>query len=125
MDVKIETLRTTTNVKNLLTRIKAVTGIQYWNVICRWGLCLSIKQSTLPRIIEEKLDGIEIDYDVFVGKNKIIYTQLLINDLQKHKIEITKENLYKYLYAHVNRGVSIIYNYKMKSISDLASLIAK
>ena len=125
MDVKIETLRTTTNVKNLLTRIKGVTGIQYWNVICRWGLCLSIKQSTLPRIIEEKLDGIEIDYDVFVGKNKIIYTQLLINDLQKHKIEITKENLYKYLYAHVNRGVSIIYNYKMKSISDLASLIAK
>jgi len=125
MDVKIETLRTTTNVKNLLTRIKAVTGIQYWNVICRWGLCLSIKQSTLPRLIEEKLDGIEIDYDVFVGKNKTIYTQLLINDLQKHKIEITKENLYKYLYAHVNRGVSIIYNYKMKSISDLASLIAK
>ena len=125
MDVKIETLRTTTNVKNLLTRIKGVTGIQYWNVICRWGLCLSIKQSTLPRLIEEKLDGIEIDYDVFVGKNKIIYTQLLINDLQKHKIEITKENLYKYLYAHVNRGVSIIYNYKMKSISDLASLIAK
>ena len=119
MDVKIETLRTTTNVKNLLTRIKAFTGIQYWNVICRWGLCLSIKQSTLPRIIEEKLDGIEIDYDVFVGKNKTIYTQLLINDLQKHKIEITKENLYKYLYAHVNRGVSIIYNYKMKSISDL------
>ena len=119
MDVKIETLRTTTNVKNLLTRIKAFTGIQYWNVICRWGLCLSIKQSTLPRLIEEKLDGIEIDYDVFVGKNKTIYTQLLINDLQKHKIEITKENLYKYLYAHVNRGVSIIYNYKMKSISDL------
>ena len=125
MDVKIETLRTTTNVKNLLTRIKAFTGIQYWNVICRWGLCLSIKQSTLPRLIEEKLDGIEIDYDVFVGKNKTIYTQLLINDLQKHKIEINKENLYKYLYAHVNRGVSIIYNYKMKSISDLASLIAK
>tara|TARA_B100001996_G_C18575873_1_gene560318 strand:+ start:484 stop:861 length:378 start_codon:yes stop_codon:yes gene_type:complete len=125
MDVKIETLRTTTNVKNLLTRIKGVTGIQYWNVICRWGLCLSIKQSTLPRIVEEKLDGIEIDYDVFVGKNKIIYTQLLINDLQKHKIEITKENLYKYLYAHVNRGVSIIYNYKMKNISDLASLLVK
>ena len=119
MDVKIETLRTTTNIKNLLTRIKGVTGIQYWNVICRWGLCLSIKQSTLPRLIQEKLDGIEIDYDVFVGKNKTIYTQLLINDLQKHKIEINKENLYKYLYAHVNRGVSIIYNYKMKSISDL------
>jgi len=43
----------------------------------------------------------------------------LINNLKKNKIEITKDNVYKYLYAHVSRGVSIIYNKKMKNISDL------
>jgi len=119
MDIKIEKLRTTSNIKNILTRLKSITGSQYWNVICRWGLCTSLKQSTLPRLVEEKLDGVEIDYDVFVGKNKSIYTQLLINNLKKNKIEITKDNVYKYLYAHVSRGVSIIYNKKMKNISDL------
>ena len=119
MDIKIEKLRTTSNIKNILTRLKSITGSQYWNVICRWGLCTSLKQSTLPRLVEEKLDGVEIDYDVFVGKNKSIYTQLLINNLKKNKIEITKDNVYKYLYAHVSRGVSIIYNKKIKNISDL------
>ena len=119
MNINIDQLRTSASLKNLLTRIKSITSIQHWNVLCRWGFCFSIKQSTLPRMVDEKLDGIEIDYDVLVGKNKIIYTQLLINNLRKNNIEINKENLTKYLYAHINRGVSIIYNIKMKSIKDL------
>tara|TARA_Y200000002_G_C22620295_1_gene637857 strand:- start:615 stop:986 length:372 start_codon:yes stop_codon:yes gene_type:complete len=122
MSIKLEALKTTTNIKNVLSSIKRVTGIEYWNVICRWALCISLKQKSLPRLVEEKLDGVEIDYDVFVGKNNSIYTQLLINNLIKHNIEITKSNVYKYLYAHVNRGVSILYNKKMKSIKDLISI---
>ena len=119
MNINIDQLRTSASLKNLLTRIKGITSIQNWNVLCRWGFCFSIKQSTLPRMVDEKLDGVEIDYDVLVGKNKIIYTQLLINNLRKNNIEINKENLTKYLYAHVNRGVNIIYNFKMKTIKDL------
>ena len=122
MSIKLEALKTTTNIKNVLSSIKRVTGIEYWNVICRWALCISLKQKSLPRLVEEKLDGVEIDYDVFVGKNNSIYTQLLINNLIKHNIEVTKSNVYKYLYAHVNRGVSILYNKKMKSIKDLFSI---
>ena len=119
MNINIDQLRTSASIKNLLTRIKGITSIQNWNVLCRWGFCFSIKQSTLPRMVDEKLDGVEIDYDVLVGKNKTIYTQLLINNLRKNNIETNKENLTKYLYAHVNRGVNIIYNFKMKTIKDL------
>ena len=122
MNINIDQLRTSTSLKNLLTRIKGITSIQNWNVLCRWGFCFSIKQSTLPRMVDEKLDGVEIDYDVLVGKNKTIYTQLLINNLRKNNIEINKENLTKYLYAHVNRGINIIYNFKLKGISSLLSL---
>ena len=119
MDLKLDTLRTTTNLKNILSRIKGITGIQYWNVLCRWGLSLSLKQKKLPRLVDEKLDGVEIDFDVFVGKNKNIYTQLLINNLRKNKIEINRDNAYKYLIAHVNRGINIIYNKKLKNITEL------
>ena len=122
MNINIDQLRTSASLKNLLTRIKGITSIQNWNVLCRWGFCFSIKQSTLPRMVDEKLDGVEIDYDVLVGKNKIIYTQLLINNLRKNNIVINKENLTKYLYAHVNRGINIIYNFKLKGISGLLSL---
>ena len=122
MDLKIEQLRTSSTVKNLLTRIKGITSIQNWNVLCRWGFCLSIKQSSPPRMVDEKLDGIEIDYSTLVGKNEKIYTQLLINNLRHHNIEVNKANLINYLYAHVNRGINIIYNNKMKSISDLLKI---
>ena len=122
MDYKIDSIKTSSNVKIALTRIKSITRIPTWNVICRWAFCLSLKQTSLPREVDEKLDGVEIDYDILVGKNKTIYTQLLINNLIKHKVELNKRNLIKYLNAHINRGVNIIYNYKLKDISGLLSL---
>lgn len=122
MDYKIDNIKTSSNVKIALTRIKSITRIPTWNVICRWAFCLSLKQTSLPREVDEKLDGIEIDYDTLVGKNKSIYTQLLINNLISHKVEIDKKNLTKYLYAHVNRGVNIIYTNKLKDISGLMNL---
>ena len=122
MDLTIDNLKTSTNLKNSLTRIKTNTGIANWNVICRWALCLSLKQASLPREVDEKLDGVEIDYDILVGKNKTIYTQLLINNLITHKVEINKKNLTKFLNAHVNRGANIIYTNKLKDISGLFKL---
>ena len=122
MNFTIDLLRTSANVRNSLTRIKTITGISNWNILCRWAFCLSLKQTSLPREVDEKLDGIEIDYDTLVGKNKSIYTQLLINNLITHKVEIDKKNLTKYLYAHVNRGVNIIYTNKLKDISGLFKL---
>ena len=123
MDINIDVLRTSMNVKNSLSRIKTLTGIPNWNIICRWAFCLSIKQTSLPREVEEKLDGVEIDYDTLFNKNKSIYTQLLINNLVTHKVKIDKKSLTKYLYAHVNRGVNIIYTNKLKDISGLFKLI--
>jgi len=122
MDLTIDILRTSSNVKSSLTRIKTITGISNWNIICRWAFCLSLKQTSLPREVEEKLDGVEIDYDTLVGKNKSIYTQLLINNLVTHNVAVDKKNLTKYLYAHVNRGVNIIYTNKLKDISGLFKL---
>ena len=122
MDLTIDILRTSSNVKSSLTRIKTITGISNWNIICRWALCLSLKQTSLPREVEEKLDGVEIDYDTLVGKNKSIYTQLLINNLVAHNVAVEKKNLTKYLYAHVNRGVNIIYTNKLKDILGLFNL---
>ena len=119
MEVKLDTVRSTSNVKNTLVRLKQLTGIETWNVLCRWAFCLSLKQTSLPREVEDKLDGIEMDYDTLVGKNKSIYTQLLINNLVAHKVTVDKKNLTKYLYAHVNRGVNIIYTNKLKDISGL------
>ena len=89
MDFYIDQLRTSTHLKNILTRVKTRTGIQNMNVICRWGFCLSLKQTSLPRDIDEKLDGVTIDYDTFAGKNKKGESKVYIS--QKKHLENLKE----------------------------------
>ena len=34
--------------KDRLIRIKAKTGIQNWNVLCRWALCWSLAEPSIP-----------------------------------------------------------------------------
>ena len=125
MNINIETVKTTQNAKNILGRLKFYTGIQNWNIICRWAFCLSLKQESAPRVIDEKLDGVEMTYETFAGKHSNIYLTLLMNSLKKHKLEINQLNLNKYLRAHINRGISILYNLKMKNISDMLILTSK
>ena len=125
MNINIDTVKTTQNAKNILSRIKSTTGIQNWNTICRWAFCLSLKQESAPRVVDEKLDGVEMTYETFAGKHSNIYLALLMNSLKKHKLEIHQLNLNKYLRAHINRGISILYNLKMKNISNLLDLAKK
>ncbi len=123
MEFSIDTVKTTTNTKNILVRIKSRTGIQNWNTICRWGFCHSLKQNTLPRLVDEKFDGVEMTYETFSGKYSDIYLALLINNLKAHNTPINLTNLNRYLKAHINRGVNILYNFKIKNVKNMLSLI--
>ena len=76
-------------------------------------------------MIDEKLDGVEMTYETFAGKYSNIYLILLMNNLKKHQLELHQQNLNKYLRAHINRGISILYNLKMKNISNLLDLAKK
>jgi DNA sulfur modification protein DndE len=123
MEFSIDTVKTTTNTKNILARIKSRTGIQNWNTICRWGFCHSLKQNTLPRLVDEKFDGVEMTYETFSGKYSDIYLALLINNLKAHNTPINLTNLNRYLKAHINRGVNILYSFKIKNVKNMLSLI--
>ena len=39
----IETVRTSEKGKTQLITLKRRTGIQNWNVLCRWAFCISLK----------------------------------------------------------------------------------
>ena len=123
MEFSIDTVKTTTNTKNILTRIKSRTGIQNWNTICRWGFCHSLKQNTLPRLVDEKFDGVEMTYQTFSGKYSDIYVALLINNLKTHNTPINSTNINRYLRAHINRGINILYSFKIKNVKNMLSLI--
>lgn len=69
MKPPIDTIRLTSSERELLVRVKKKTGIESWNVLCRWSLILGLSEKMLPmRKSVEKRDAVEIKWDTFSGK---------------------------------------------------------
>ena len=116
--IQMDTIYTSEASKNFLVQLKRNTGIQTWNVLCRLAFCHSLKDQSLPRNIDEALNGVEMNYDTFAGIHKGLYLGLLIQNLVKNKVEINKNNLNKYLRAHIGRGIYILFNKKFRSLKQ-------
>ena len=116
--IQMDTIFTSEASKNFLSQLKKHSGIQTWNILRRLAFCHSLKDKSLPRNIDEALNGVEMNYDTFAGKHKGLYLGLLIQNLVKNKVEINKTNLNKYLKAHIGRGIYILFNKKLRSLKQ-------
>lgn len=93
--------------KERLIYIKSRTGVQNWNVICRWAFCWSIAQSTMPEGIEPLSDSnVEMTWQTFGGEYDEIYEAILRQRCKRDGLEDTPEVLTKYFRLHLNRGIS-------------------
>ena len=55
--------------KDRLIRIKSKTGIQNWNVLCRWALCWSLAEPSIPGGVDPFSDSnVEMDWSTFAGE---------------------------------------------------------
>ena len=41
-------IRLSQQAKDQLSRLKGKTGIKNWNILCRWALCYSLSEKTIP-----------------------------------------------------------------------------
>src|SRR5262249_53471841 len=65
--------------KEQLIRLKIKTGIEHWNVLCRWAFCLSLKEDSPPSPIDIPADSnVELSWQVFGGEHADLYLALLI-----------------------------------------------
>lgn len=68
MKPPVETVRVSQRSKEILTRLKAKTGIEHWNILCRWALCISLKSSNYKNGGEIVQDSnIEMSWKTFAG----------------------------------------------------------
>ena len=44
----IKQVRLSQQAKDQLSRLKGKTGIKNWNILCRWALCYSLSEKTIP-----------------------------------------------------------------------------
>jgi DNA sulfur modification protein DndE len=93
--------------KDRLIRIKSRTGIQNWNVLCRWALCWSLSEPTIPGGIDPVSDSnVEMTWHTFAGEYDEIYEAIIRQRCIKDGLGDSPETLVKYFRLHLNRGIN-------------------
>ena len=110
--------------KDKLSRLKGRTGIQQWNILCRWALCFSLSEKTIPSDFELPADSnVEMSWHTFAGDNHEIYDTLIRSRCIEDGLPTDEETLAKYFKLHLNRGIAYLSGTNViKSIDDLVNL---
>lgn len=123
MAAKLERIRLPQQTKEQLIRLKRITGLEQWNMLCRWGFCFSITDSSVPANKNVPSDSnIEMEWDTFAGEHADLYWGLLLQRAHEDEIPHRKDSLLQLLRTHITRGVS--YLTARKDIKDIANLVS-
>lgn len=121
----IKQIKLTNISKDRLGRLKGKTGIKNWNVLCRWALCYSLSENTMPTDIPIVADSnVEMSWYTFGGEYSDIYDALMIAWCKRMGLPTDEETLAKYFKLHIERGISHLSGTNfIKNLDDLLGLV--
>ena len=103
----IKQIKLTNVSKDRLGRLKGKTGIKNWNVLCRWALCYSLSENTMPTDIQIVADSnVEMSWYTFGGEYSDIYDAIMIAWCKNMGLPTDEETLAKYFKLHIERGIA-------------------
>jgi DNA sulfur modification protein DndE len=121
----IETVKVSEKARIQLITLKKRTGIQNWNVLCRWAFCLSLKEETpLPNESIVTDSSVEMTWRTFTGGEESLYLNLLMYRAKKDQIKIEKDELNIYFKLHLHRGISYLNAAQTDSIEKFLAQIS-
>ena len=113
MHPPLDTVRVSQRGKELLLKLKRRTGIENWNVLCRWALSSSLSDQNTPITQERYQDSnIEMKWNVFAGDLSDALLAVFYLRLQEEQNFDRKEDQVSYFRAHLERGIMQISNHK-------------
>lgn len=104
----IEIIRLSEKQKQQLITLKRKTGIENWNVLCRWALCMSLADLTVPPKENIPSDSnVEMTWKTFAGEYSDVYLSLLKESYRKFTQNAGETDLSTLLKIHLNRGINL------------------
>lgn len=109
--------------KDRLSRLKGKTGIQNWNILCRWAICLSLSEATQPAAETQVVDSnVEMTWHVFGGEYHEVYEALIKQRCINDGLGTDRDTLQRQFKLHLARGISYLSaTGYVKSIDELFS----
>ncbi len=123
MRAPVETIRISRQGREQLIKLRRQTGIEHWNVLCRWAFCVSLRETTSPQQHIDKFDGgVEMTWKVFSGEHGDVYSALCWMRAKKDGFPESTDGAAACLRAHLHRGLSYLASGKeTRTLSDLAT----
>lgn len=108
--------------KDQMITLKRRTGLENWNVLCRWAFCVSLAEPSVPRDDRIPTDSnVEMTWRTFAGENEQIYLELLRQRCIEDGHEPNDANMMKVFRMHVHRGISYLVG--SPSLTSIAGLV--
>ena len=121
----IEHIKVSQRAKDQLIKLKRVTRIEHWNVLCRWALCLSLSEQGIPPQSKIPADSnVEMSWKVFGGHYADLYMALMKERCVRDGLGADPETVAQQFRLHLTRGISYLAGNKdLRSIDDLIALV--
>jgi DNA sulfur modification protein DndE len=121
----IEHIRLSQQAKDQLIKLKRVTGIEHWNVLCRWALCLSLAEQSVPPQSKIPADSnVEMSWKVFGGRYADLYLALTRERCVRDGLGADPDTVAQQFRLHLHRGISYLAGNKdLRKIDDLVALV--
>ncbi len=120
--MSLEHIHLSQKAKGQLVKLKKITGIKNWNILCRWAFCISLAEPSVPPPTRIPIDSnVEMTWKVFGGQYYGIYHALLKQRCKQDGLSINAQTLSTQFRFHLHRGIG--YLAADKNIKDISSLL--
>ncbi|MBW4574453.1 MAG: DNA sulfur modification protein DndE [Aphanothece sp. CMT-3BRIN-NPC111] len=133
MEPPLNTIKLSQTAKDQLTKLKRLTKIDQWNILCRWAFCRSLAEPTIPSpdpiptipSPDPTITGsnVEMTWRVFGGEISDILVIALKQRCHNDGLGTDKETLATQFRLHLHRGIGYLSgDPNIKKIEDLIAL---
>ncbi|WP_458682857.1 DNA sulfur modification protein DndE [Prescottella equi] len=105
----LEHIRLSQGARDQLITLKRRTGIGHWNVLCRWALCRSLAEPTVPPAIKLVTDSnVEMTWRVFAGNHGDVLWALVRIRCHRDGLPLDEESVANQFRLHLHRGIGYL-----------------
>lgn len=105
----VEHVRVSKIARDQLVTLKRRTGIAQWNVLCRWALCRSLAEPSVPpnaRLVTDS--NVDMTWKVFAGQHGDVLWAALRVRCHNDGLSLDDETLATQFRLHLHRGIGYL-----------------
>lgn len=124
MEPPLNRIHLSQSAKDQLLKLRRLTKIDQWNILCRWAFCRSLAEPSIPSPVPIPADSnVELTWDVFGGDLADIFILALKQRCHNDNLGTDPETLAKQFRLHLHRGIGYLAgDPHLKKIEDLVAI---